>query len=487
MSDEHSKDRVYDSDYVADELRVPFVFIPRGAPRPLEWMAAHPGWVKFPATFVPRRVQSTTPAPTAAPQATAPGTDGATRPEAAVHASTASSRSMAPPPLPRGSPTLASGLAPGRRELLRPPNDRRTIDPVQAYRLANASDAIAAFRRMDALFPRAPGGRVDEAGQGGGPAIAHAPTASHKTTVTGIGGTTAPVGEATPALSAAALAGIAAPIVPLVAWAAALALLAKAVWPTPLDPDEDARLKEALKENDPHGLHGGLVPPPPTPTLPGLVPPIGAKTKPGEGGFIPPKPAPPVPGFTPAPPRHPVLPGRAIEVQKPTVFYKNRNKGLPPGAKTYSKRARVIAQTVSPGVTQILSKHEWDAHHLLSAAIMHDEAQLTADLLAAGFRMDSPSNIVAVARSYAAQQKLKAAGIHSPWHGHGHPDLIETTRVSIQKIMRELRRRNLKPGTVPYQRALKPMIDNLLKDLRAKVGKVDTLTENDDGASLADA
>ncbi len=34
-------------------LRVPFIFVPHGAPPPLEWMAEHPGWVKFPATFIP--------------------------------------------------------------------------------------------------------------------------------------------------------------------------------------------------------------------------------------------------------------------------------------------------------------------------------------------------------------------------------------------------------------------------------------------------
>lgn len=35
-------------------LRVPFVFVPHGASKPVEWMAAHPGWVSFPATFRPR-------------------------------------------------------------------------------------------------------------------------------------------------------------------------------------------------------------------------------------------------------------------------------------------------------------------------------------------------------------------------------------------------------------------------------------------------
>ena len=38
-----------------DDFAVPFVFVPHGGPEPLEWMAAHPGWVKIPATFVPRR------------------------------------------------------------------------------------------------------------------------------------------------------------------------------------------------------------------------------------------------------------------------------------------------------------------------------------------------------------------------------------------------------------------------------------------------
>ena len=37
-----------------DDLQTPFLFVPHGAPEPVEWMRKHPGWVKFPATFVPR-------------------------------------------------------------------------------------------------------------------------------------------------------------------------------------------------------------------------------------------------------------------------------------------------------------------------------------------------------------------------------------------------------------------------------------------------
>ncbi len=37
-----------------DTLSTPFMFVPHDDPEPLEWMQAHPGWVKFPATMVPR-------------------------------------------------------------------------------------------------------------------------------------------------------------------------------------------------------------------------------------------------------------------------------------------------------------------------------------------------------------------------------------------------------------------------------------------------
>ena len=36
------------------DLESPFLFVPHDAPDPVEWMRKHPGWVKFPATFVPR-------------------------------------------------------------------------------------------------------------------------------------------------------------------------------------------------------------------------------------------------------------------------------------------------------------------------------------------------------------------------------------------------------------------------------------------------
>jgi muramidase (phage lysozyme) len=37
-----------------DMLRIPFIFVPHGAPEPREWLAGHPGAIKIPARFVPR-------------------------------------------------------------------------------------------------------------------------------------------------------------------------------------------------------------------------------------------------------------------------------------------------------------------------------------------------------------------------------------------------------------------------------------------------
>jgi len=40
--------------YVFDELKLPFIFVPHGAPEPTEWLSHHPDYIKLPATFVPR-------------------------------------------------------------------------------------------------------------------------------------------------------------------------------------------------------------------------------------------------------------------------------------------------------------------------------------------------------------------------------------------------------------------------------------------------
>lgn len=39
-------------------LKLPFIFVPHGAPPPLDWIAEHPGAVTVPATFLPRPPQT---------------------------------------------------------------------------------------------------------------------------------------------------------------------------------------------------------------------------------------------------------------------------------------------------------------------------------------------------------------------------------------------------------------------------------------------
>ena len=38
-----------------NDLTTPFIFVKHGDPDPVEWKQAHPGWVSFPATFVPHK------------------------------------------------------------------------------------------------------------------------------------------------------------------------------------------------------------------------------------------------------------------------------------------------------------------------------------------------------------------------------------------------------------------------------------------------
>jgi hypothetical protein len=40
--------------FSSNDLHLHFIFVPHGASLPHGWVAAHPGWVTFPATFRPR-------------------------------------------------------------------------------------------------------------------------------------------------------------------------------------------------------------------------------------------------------------------------------------------------------------------------------------------------------------------------------------------------------------------------------------------------
>lgn len=83
------------------ELRVPFVFVPDGEPDPVEWMNAHPGWLRIPATVRPD-----------------PSPDH-TNPDAALPVGTPTPR------FPTGTPASLGAIASGRGRTTRAPRTKR--------------------------------------------------------------------------------------------------------------------------------------------------------------------------------------------------------------------------------------------------------------------------------------------------------------------------------------------------------------------------
>ena len=118
----------------SDELKAAFVFVPHGDPESVEWMHRHPGWVRFPATMLPRAANPANPAPQAE---TAPA-----RLDDAVPVSYDT-----PGPAPRAglASTTPGGAQPAacdapvrsRRRVGLPRVDRIAPDPIEAFRQAD--------------------------------------------------------------------------------------------------------------------------------------------------------------------------------------------------------------------------------------------------------------------------------------------------------------------------------------------------------------
>jgi hypothetical protein len=338
------------------DLSAPFIFVPTGAPEPTEWMAAHPHWIKIPATLVPR--------------------------------GSASSRSTVPP-----------GTEPA---------------------------AIA------------------------GTAVAVAPGIAE-------------------GMGAGFLGGIGELIAPLAAPLAALGIL---LYPS----------RTVSREQEQELLHPGgegFDPPPATPPLPGLVPPVTGDSRPGEGGFAPPPPSPPLPGFTPAPPSPNLLPGRPADEQGALILRQDRNEGLMGGARANSGRSRAAARAADPEVTRALPDADWRAHHLINVAALRAAPELIAAAVRAGWRTDDPTNVVALPASPGAQQKLKAAtDIDRPVHNSGHQNWNTEVEERLRTIERELPNQGVRPGTDAYGQQARKALEKLQNDLRQKMMPQDRLTEN---------
>jgi hypothetical protein len=120
--------------------------------------------------------------------------------------------------------------------------------------------------------------------------------------------------------------------------------------PTPAGPGEEAALRAYRAGHAATAEANGFEPPPPSPPLPGLVPPPSPQRKPGERGFTPAPPTPPLPGFTPSLPSVPVHPGRPAEANKPIIVEANNLAGGDAAAAASPVNPADLAQLRANGV-----------------------------------------------------------------------------------------------------------------------------------------
>lgn len=235
---------------------------------------------------------------------------------------------------------------------------------------------------------------------------------------------------------------------------------------------------ELPSELRPHaGMRESLIPPPPTPPLPGLIPPAGLPPKPVGGGFAPAPPTPPSPGLTPPISPSPVLPGHPAEPQGLMVFNRDRNKGLEGGARTYSYRARAAARLVDPEVTSILRDDEWEAHHLLPHGVVRKNPDVSGSAVRGGWHMDNARNIIAVPISREAQDRLKKAGIHRPVHDNSHSKWSNEVEKKLMKIGETSEEKVLDPEIDSLDQWMKMEFEKLQDDLRRQLLNYDRMTK----------
>jgi len=114
--------------HLFDELKLPFIFVPHGAPEPTEWLANHRDWIKLPATFVPRGRSSRQ-----------------TGWEVPVHPLAQGSSTDGPagsPNLERPVPQAQSAMFSETQSM--PAGTSPSSDPIEAYRTANDALETAA-------------------------------------------------------------------------------------------------------------------------------------------------------------------------------------------------------------------------------------------------------------------------------------------------------------------------------------------------------
>jgi hypothetical protein len=208
---------------------------------------------------------------------------------------------------------------------------------------------------------------------------------------------------------------------------------------------------------------------PPQPPAPGLVPPGGSVSKPGEEGFSPAPHLPPQPGSVPMPPLPHVLPGPDAEPQGAVIHEQNRNDGLEGNLRSDPRRARDAARQADPAVTQVLKDGEWQAHHLINVGNVRDYKDIFEAAAKAGWRTDEVGNVMPLPATAEDQQKLKGHGIDRPTHRGGHPDWNKEVTKGLENIRDKLSRSSLVEGSDAYNAKARQMLEGLQDGLRIEM------------------
>jgi hypothetical protein len=366
-------------------LKVPFVFVPDGNPPPLEWMRDNPNYVTVRGVFIPHP-------PSESKMALEPRPDPAGQLELLHDAGTYEvvidyagnfiARPVAPltpQPEPRTEPPSAAkadrlfeARCQAAWEAAQSPEVHARTDQRIAAVVPQASAAGPTSRRRQPE-PPAPGAwpqgiskaeadRLFAAASQAARQVAKRIKSYARTGIKVVEEAIIAQARADGILAAAAV-PIPMPVVKMIA----LAALAAVGVVEEIEGVERILRAAGEQPSVPARSGGrafpGFEPPPPSPPLPGLVPPPLPQTKPGAGGF------------TPSPPSVPVHPGRQVEANKPLIV-ESRKGGISSGAT--SELASVLAPggqvvgTVHPGAGQDIKTMTPNEFDILKAKLLQN-------------------------------------------------------------------------------------------------------------------
>jgi len=102
-----------------------------------------------------------------------------------------------------------------------------------------------------------------------------------------------------------------------------------------------------------------------------------------------------------------------------------RPAGVDPALQTTSRKARAA-------IASMLQDEQMAAHHLVPAEVWGDNVDVSNLALEAGWKVDAPSNLIALPTDVMAQEKL---GGSLPLHRGGHPNYNSDTlrRISLAR------------------------------------------------------